>query len=514
HAYNASNTADLTRMNAATNTNDGTGNYGNDGENMQFIDIDLNAATKNSSSANLVLPAGINTIKYARLYWGGRFDTTGIVNVADTLRKVKLRFGTATSYNNINAPITNVDQSIVQLSGVNTSQKIYQAYTDITDFVNANKGGTYTIADVPATTGTIANGGFFSGWAIVVVYENLSEPYNSVRIFDGFAKVAAGTGTSSLSINLTGLDVPNTTLASGDAVMGAMVWEGDANLGSTSTNPPGDFIKINNIAVSNSLNAVANFWNGSITKNGVRVSAKNPDYNNQMGIDIDEVNVGTGYNILPNATTINVQFGTEADTYFPSLFTFNVRAKQGSLPLNLSSISAKWENENTSLISWNTDYEAGTSFFEIERSQDGSQFQSRGKVKSRGDAHHYQFSDPVKSNASVYYYRLRMVDADGAYSYSPVETLKKTEWINTKKIIAYPNPFLSDVKIVCNSMALSNATIKIYSQDGKNIFIKNTSLVKGKNIISIHEINALKKGTYIVEVRTDNEYWIEMLIKN
>lgn len=37
-----------------------------------------------------------------------------------------------------------------------------------------------------------------------------------------------------------------------------------------------------------------------------------------MGIDIDEVNVGTGYGILPNATSVTVEFGTEADQYFPS----------------------------------------------------------------------------------------------------------------------------------------------------------------------------------------------------
>ncbi len=48
--------------------------YGNDNENLQYVDIDGNtgdgSATRNSSSSDLSLPAGNNVIKLARLYLG------------------------------------------------------------------------------------------------------------------------------------------------------------------------------------------------------------------------------------------------------------------------------------------------------------------------------------------------------------------------------------------------------------------------------------------------------------
>jgi uncharacterized repeat protein (TIGR01451 family) len=326
----------LTQMNGTSNPNNGSGGigfsqYGNDGSNMQYVDIDGVSSTVNSSSADLVLPSGSNTIKFARLYWGGRINNTVITSSPDTLRKIKIRKGTSGAYTTAIAPSINVDQY-----AISTTEKSYQSFVDVTAFVNSNGQGTYTIADLPVTPGTSSTGGKYGGWVIVVAYENTSQAYSSVRIFDGFTRVYDNGNISYLTINLDGLNVPSSPLTADEAVMGTVAWEGDANLSASSTNPAGDFIKVNGITVSNTVNPSTNFWNGSISKGGVFVTAKNPNYSNQMGIDIDEVNVGTGYNIAPNATSVTVQFGTEADMYFPSVFTFKIKVKDPLLVLDKS----------------------------------------------------------------------------------------------------------------------------------------------------------------------------------
>jgi uncharacterized repeat protein (TIGR01451 family) len=53
-----------------------------------------------------------------------------------------------------------------------------------------------------------------------------------------------------------------------------------------------------------------------------------------MGVDIDELYVGEGYDIQPNATTVDVLLGTERDQYFPGIFTFSVRVKDPTLVIN------------------------------------------------------------------------------------------------------------------------------------------------------------------------------------
>jgi uncharacterized repeat protein (TIGR01451 family) len=52
-----------------------------------------------------------------------------------------------------------------------------------------------------------------------------------------------------------------------------------------------------------------------------------------MGIDIDMFNVGSGYGIAPNAQNVTLEFGTEADKYFPGVFTFVIRMKDPTITL-------------------------------------------------------------------------------------------------------------------------------------------------------------------------------------
>jgi uncharacterized repeat protein (TIGR01451 family) len=298
-----------------------------------FFDMSItgiSVSTKNSSSADLILPAGTNTIKFARLYWGGSINKSVVTSSPDTLRKIKIRKGTSGDYSNALAPVSNVD-----LFSLSNSETVYQSYVDVTSFIQASGAGTYTIADLPATVGTSGVGGRFAGWAIVVAYENTAMDYTSVRIYDGYSQVFLSGSPVTQTVVLSGLNVPNNPLTSSDAVMATMVWEGDGNLGATNSNPAGDYLKVNGIAVSNAVNPVTNYWNGSISKNGSFVTGtKNPDYFNQMGLDIDEVNVGTGYNILPNATSATIVFGTEADQYFPSIFSFAIKMKDPVITLD------------------------------------------------------------------------------------------------------------------------------------------------------------------------------------
>ena len=282
---------DLIKMN--DNAKDGNSSYGNDNEDMEYVDIDGStgngSVTRNSSSADLILPAGTNTIKLARLYWGGRVNDKDFDLTTSANKTIKIRKGTTNVYSDVTA--LGIDKTPITNATGNTE---YQAYADITTFIKNNGTGTYTVGNVPLSTGATGGGGNHGGWSIVVVYENPSVSYNSVRVYDGFQQVYNGGSLTTSTVTLTGLDVPSGALAAADAKMGVVAWEGDANL-------KGDFLKINGNTFSNATNAADNPWNGTITDNGVHVTTKNPNYTNQMGIDIDMFNVGAGYGITPNA---------------------------------------------------------------------------------------------------------------------------------------------------------------------------------------------------------------------
>ncbi|MEO7960347.1 MAG: T9SS type A sorting domain-containing protein [Ginsengibacter sp.] len=311
----------LAKMNG--NMYNGNSVYGNDNENMQYIDIDSSigqgSVTRNSSSADLLLPAGTNTIKLARLYWGGYIQNSEFDLQADTNRIVKIRKGTTGNYADVTA--LGIDEMHPSIGYTE-----YQAYADITAFVKKSGAGTYEIGNAPLSTGPVG-GGNHGGWCIVVVYENELQDYSSIRLYEGFQQVFNNANPLSTSVTLTGLDVPSGALELRDAKMGVLTWEGDANLKK-------DYLKINGHLFSNIMNAADNPWNGTITKNGIHVSSKNPNYSNQMGIDIDEFEVGSGYDILPNANKVALEFGTEADQYFPGVFTFTIKMKDPEITLD------------------------------------------------------------------------------------------------------------------------------------------------------------------------------------
>ena len=625
-------------------------------------------ATANSSSANLILPAGTNTIKFARLYWGGRINKSIVTSAPDTLRKIKIRKGTSAAYSSALAPAANVD-----LFSLSNTETVYQAYTDVTSFIQANGSGTYTIADLPASVGSVGSGGHYAGWSIVVAYANPASDYTSVRIYDGYSQVYdAGTPVTQ-SVTLTGLNVPNNPLVASDALMATMVWEGDGNLGASNANPAGDYLKINGIAVSNSVNPATNFWNGTISKNGNFVTGtKNPDYYNQMGIDIDEVNVGTGYGILPNATSVNIEFGTEADQYFPSVFTFAIRMKDpvitldktvkdanlnslvepneiltytlsgtnmgagaaynativdslptnvtyvanslqvvsapgctagmktdaddndnamkgtnagrdyikffigngwtgstggelpsgstyelkfkvqapaipgsvlntaritansqagdqfiddgtaiispqgGPLDVKLSSFTAVLSNNN-GLLTWVSETEINSNRFEIERSDDAVKFEKRGSVLSNGNSSTrktYTYTDPLNTASKIVYYRLKMVDNDGKFSYSKIIAVKLNGSLSNESFSVYPNPFISDIKIKLSSQLDEVATFRILSFDGREILNRKISVQKGDNIVVLKDFGTLAKGSYILEVTTSADKYINKIVRN
>ena len=308
------------------NDNNINGNsvYGNDNENMQNIDIDGNTGngseTINSSAADLILPAGNNIIKLARLYWGGRIRNSDFDLTAYPNQTIKIRKDTLGPYSNVTALA--IDK-ITIVSGYSQ----YQAYADITDLVKNNGAGTYEVGNTALNTGAIDNGGNNGGWCIVVVYENDSANYNSVRIYDGFEQVYNNGNPQATSVTLTGLNVPSGELETGDAKMSVLAWEGDANL-------KGDYLKINGNLFSNTTNPPDNLWNGTITDNGMHIATKSPNYTNQMGLDIDQFDVGIGYGIAPNASSLSLEFGTTSDKYFPGLFAFTIKMKDPTISLD------------------------------------------------------------------------------------------------------------------------------------------------------------------------------------
>ena len=314
-----------------TSARAGTGtsaNWNNDAWPMAYVDVDSDATTFNSSRATLDLPAGA-TVLFAGLYWGGDAPASAERN------EVKFDTPAPGAYQTLVA--TTFDTST-------TTPTAYQGFRDVTGLVAAIGAGDYRVADVQGTAGATNK---HAGWALVVAYRDAASPRQNLAVFDGFQDVKSG---DSHSATLTGLTTP----ASGtvDATVGVFAHEGD--LGIT-----GDAFALNATTLSNGLNPANNAFNSSITRRGVRLSAKNPDYVNQFSVEMDTF--AADAIVPPAATSATVNMTSTQDRYYPGVITYAGEAETVAPQTTINSGPSGPTNDSTPTYAFSSN-EAGSTF--------------------------------------------------------------------------------------------------------------------------------------------------------
>ncbi len=171
----------------------------------------------------------------------------------------------------------------------------------------------------------------------------------------------------------------------------------------------------------------------------------------------------------------------------------------GVLPVNLLHFKGKVSGNNT-LINWQVSTEYNLLHYSLEKSYDGVQFKPLKKELPRGDNSAYQVTDfyPFPGHS---FYRLRITDKDGSYSYS--ETIKlKTGEHDVAVTALYPNPAGSNLNIELYSNRDKNVRYIVMDLPGKQILSGNRNLARGNTIFALG-IGALSPGTYMVKITDD-----------
>jgi len=177
--------------------------------------------------------------------------------------------------------------------------------------------------------------------------------------------------------------------------------------------------------------------------------------------------------------------------------TFTIQALGTPLAVKLSEISAT-NVGNRNRVDWITASETAGDRFELERSADGRNFSLLSAINVKGQASTYSYWDE-KPVVGVNYYRLKMMDAAGSFTYSDIVTAK-VAGSGAFAVEAYPNP-VSEM-----------LTVKVYGATGDNPIV-SISDVTGKVVKMVTVTNnevtvnmsGLAQGLYLVKY-TDNSH--------
>jgi hypothetical protein len=119
------------------------------------------------------------------------------------------------------------------------------------------------------------------------------------------------------------------------------------------------------------------------------------------------------------------------------------------LPVSLTYFNAQKRGDDV-LLKWNTSSEINASHFEVEVSTNMVEFTKLNRIKAKGNSSRMQTYELAHANArnvgDMLYYRLKMVDKDGSFTYSKVLSVLWNE-AAMMQITAMPNPFVEYIEL-------------------------------------------------------------------
>lgn len=182
------------------------------------------------------------------------------------------------------------------------------------------------------------------------------------------------------------------------------------------------------------------------------------------------------------------------------------------LPLTLLNFEGSRQG-GYNLLKWKTTAELNTDRFEVERSTNGTLFDKIGTVSASntGGNHLYNFMDNLSGLALTarYYYRLKMLDRNGSFTYSNVVVLGSDPGLTKMKI--FPNPVKRNENLLVDFGGTKVQNIQIFNSVGQMVY---TEVVKGLTPSTTIKIRSdWSAGQYMIRILDkDNKSFTERLI--
>jgi len=209
-------------------------------------------------------------------------------------------------------------------------------------------------------------------------------------------------------------------------------------------------------------------------------------------------NDGTG---LPNtysagSTTINpndneIVWNATASRWEVSFnFTgyggFFITSDLNILPLTLLNFNGRHYNDYNQL-QWETANEVNVKHFILERSTDGNTYSAVAAIAAGSNM--YSYKDNISFNEKMYY-RLKMVDNDGKFTYSSIVTLNSN---GSSAVSIYPNPANDKVYLSTGNDLLQHS-VRLYNISGHLL-----QTIQINNTLQTIPVQQLKSGLYLLQ---------------
>lgn len=205
--------------------------------------------------------------------------------------------------------------------------------------------------------------------------------------------------------------------------------------------------------------------------------------------------------IAPSSITTGTEYGVNYLEFDVTGFSeFWISKANAALPVDITLFTGKLKNDNDVQLQWQTENEINVKEYQLQSSDDGINFKPAATIVAN-NAVVYNYTDAaVQWIKAAKYYRLKILDNDSRFKYSPIIRINK---VNSTAVTVYPNPASS---YIIAAAATKVQQIKITDAAGKLVLqYKGTP---GNR----YNIARLSKGLYTLQIFLANELVTQKLL--
>lgn len=170
----------------------------------------------------------------------------------------------------------------------------------------------------------------------------------------------------------------------------------------------------------------------------------------------------------------------------------------GTLALNSLTFQGSLDN-NRSMLKWSLQEDANIAWYELEYADAPSHFTTTGKLTARHEAaklSEYQFLDKTNTTAGTRFYRLKIVQKGGSYTYSGIIFLSLKE----VGMQVYPNPFHASINVQLQLKTADYVQFRLVDFYGREVYAATQQFTTGYHAVSLSIPPGYAPGMYVLEV--------------
>lgn len=200
----------------------------------------------------------------------------------------------------------------------------------------------------------------------------------------------------------------------------------------------------------------------------------------------------------PTATG-NTENSFLTGTMQPGITSIAVGTVSLVLPLKLERFYAT-ANNCDAIIRWTSANELNTDKFILEQSIDNIHFIPVATVKATGNSGTNEYSAVIPQSANIAYYRLKMLDIDGTFTFSNI-IVSRTNCTVKEFMKVYPNPAVETgtVYLSFGTTYKGRATLMVTNTLGQRYTMMPVLVSTGNNLVPVNIVQ-FAAGTYFISL--------------